>query len=115
MMRNRFALMLTGALAMAALLLVTVAPAAAQTSTAPAKTTAKGYTPPRLADGHPDLQGTYDLATLTPVDRPRGQNATMTPEEAKKLEAASAKHRVDADAKIAGDRTAPPKGGDGSV
>ena len=24
---------------------------------------------PRLADGHPDLQGTYDLATLTPVAR----------------------------------------------
>jgi hypothetical protein len=24
---------------------------------------------PRLADGHPDLQGTYDLATLTPVER----------------------------------------------
>src|SRR5262249_32069112 len=23
------------------------------------------YSPPRLADGHPDLQGTYDLATLT--------------------------------------------------
>ena len=25
---------------------------------------------PRMPDGHPDLQGTYDLATLTPVERP---------------------------------------------
>ncbi len=33
---------------------------------------------PRLADGHPDLQGTYDLATLTPVERPAGANATLT-------------------------------------
>jgi len=31
---------------------------------------AKPYSPPRTPDGHPDLQGTYDLATLTPLDRP---------------------------------------------
>jgi hypothetical protein len=24
---------------------------------------------PRMADGHPDLQGTYDLGTLTPLER----------------------------------------------
>jgi len=30
----------------------------------------KPYTVPRMADGHPDLQGTYDLATVTPIERP---------------------------------------------
>ena len=24
---------------------------------------------PRTPDGHPDLQGTYDLATMTPLER----------------------------------------------
>ncbi len=116
MMRNRFALlsMLTGVLAMAALLLVTVAPAAAQTSTAPAKTTAKPYTPPRMADGHPDLQGTYDLATLTPVERPAGTKGVLTKEEADKGEAAAAQTRARQDQAVSGDRSAPPKGGDGS-
>ena len=33
---------------------------------------AKPYSPTRMADGHPDLQGTYDLATLTPLERPAG-------------------------------------------
>ena len=30
------------------------------------------YSPPRMPDGRPDLQGTYDLATLTPLERPSG-------------------------------------------
>ena len=41
---------------------------------------------PRLPDGHPDLQGTYDLATLTPLERAAGTNAVLTREEAAKLE-----------------------------
>src|SRR5580693_5794764 len=40
----------------------------------------------RMADGHPDLQGTYDLATLTPIERVAGAQPTLTPEEAAKLE-----------------------------
>lgn len=70
---------------------------------------------PRLADGHPDLQGTYDLATMTPMERPRGMKATLSDEEAKRAEVAAAKMRAEADKPIAGDRNAPPKGGDGSV
>ena len=31
------------------------------------KPAAKPYTAPRTPDGHPDLQGMYDVATLTPV------------------------------------------------
>ena len=75
----------------------------------------KPYTVKRLADGHPDLQGTYDLATLTPMERPAGQNATLTKEEAAKLEAAAALRREQGDQSIKGDRAAPPKGGDGSL
>jgi hypothetical protein len=75
----------------------------------------KNFTVARMPDGHPDLQGTYDLATLTPVDRPRGANATLTQEEARKLETSSAQRRAQGDQKIQGDRSAPPKGGDGSL
>jgi hypothetical protein len=69
----------------------------------------------RTPDGHPDLQGTYDLATLTPIERPAGAKATLTPEEAAKLEAQTAAAKKQGDVSIKGDRPAPPKGGDGTV
>src|SRR5215472_14329163 len=96
---------------MAALLLWEPGPAAAQSQKAPDKADRTR----RMADGHPDLQGTYDIATLTPVDRPIGAPAVYTKEEARKREAAAAKQREKGDEAIAGNRTAPPKGGDGSV
>jgi hypothetical protein len=68
-----------------------------------------------MPDGHPDLQGTYDLATLTPVERPAGAKAAFTKEDAAKLEAAAARQREQGDRSIQGDRSAPPKGGDGSA
>jgi hypothetical protein len=74
----------------------------------------KSYTPSRMPDGHPDLQGTYDLATLTPLERPAGANAVLAKEEAAKLERAAALAREEGDKSIKGDRPAPPKGGDGS-
>jgi hypothetical protein len=96
---------------MAALLTWVPVPAAAQTQKAPAKS----HTSRRTPDGHPDLQGTYDLATLTPMERRPGANAALTKEEAAKMEAAAAKQRAQGDQAIQGDRTAPPKGGDGSL
>ena len=86
-----------------------------QSANAQNQKTAKPYSPHRLADGHPDLQGTYDLATLTPVDRPLNAPAVYTKEEAHKREAAAAQRRAEGDKSLASDRTAPPKGGDGSV
>src|SRR5438874_2688262 len=68
----------------------------------------------RTPDGHPDLQGTYDLATLTPLERPAGAKAVMTAEEAAKIERAAALRKEEEDQSIKGDRQAPPKGGDGS-
>ena len=109
-MRQRFVALASVAV-MAALLLGTGVPAAAQTTKAPAK--ASG--PHRMADGHPDLQGTYDLATLTPMERPSGAKLALTKEEAAKREAAAAKRREQGDQALQGDRPAPPKGGDGSI
>jgi hypothetical protein len=51
-------------------------PAVGQTpapgKTSPAK---KPWTPPRTADGHPDLQGIWTNATLTPLERPKNLGA----------------------------------------
>ena len=69
---------------------------------------------PRLADGHPDLQGTYDLGTITPLERRAGTPLVLTDEEAEKLETQVAKNYDKGNAQIAGDRAAPPKGGDGT-
>jgi hypothetical protein len=100
-----------GAAAMAALLVSTSVPAAAQSE----KADAKKYNPPRMPDGHPDLQGTYDLATITPMERAQGTPLVLTKEAALKLETARAAQRERADQPIDANRTAPPKGGDGSV
>src|SRR5258706_9930868 len=69
----------------------------------------------RLPDGHPDLQGTYDIASMTPLERAPGTPLVMTKEEAARFE----KGRADRVRRLAlpsnGDRAAPPVGGDGST
>ena len=72
---------------------------------------------PRTADGHPDLSGTYDIATLTPLERPEayGDNLFLAPEEAEKLVSETRAFIAD-DAKLSDpNREAPPAGGDGST
>jgi hypothetical protein len=100
-------LLFAGAPVLAVLLLWMPEPAAAQ-----APKPAKPYSPKRLADGHPDLQGTYDIATMTPLERPRNAPPAYPPDEARRREAAFAKEKQDADAPISGDRAVPKKGGE---
>ena len=71
---------------------------------------------PRTSGGRPDLSGTYDIATLTPLQRPErfGDTLSLSEEEA----AAIARQEFDRNAQRnqASDpnREAPPVGGDGS-
>jgi hypothetical protein len=84
-------------------------PAAARPVTLPGKTS----TIKRTADGHPDLQGTYDVATITPVERPAGvKSLTLTKEEATALEQYEADRQVKNDAPLDANRGAPPAGGE---
>jgi hypothetical protein len=52
---------------------------------------------PRMSDGHPDLQGTYDLATMTPLERWPGDPPFLTKEQAEILQRAELERRVAVD------------------
>jgi hypothetical protein len=113
LMTNRFAYL------SCALLLTLIIPAAGQAqpvkkAPVPKAATAGKYNPPRQADGHPDLSGTYDAATLTPLERMPGTKLIMTKEEAAKEEATAVALKRQGDESIEANRAAPPKGGDGS-
>ena len=79
---------------------------------------------PRTANGRPDLSGTYDTATLTPLERPveLGDRLALTEEEAAAIAegepvALAAVFGIPADRNIesAPPSEAPPVGGDGST
>ena len=78
----------------------------------------------RTAGGRPDLSGTYDTATLTPLERPAelGDRLTLTEEEAAAIAAGepvalAARFGIPQERNIeaAPPREAPPVGGDGSI
>lgn len=48
------------------------------------------YEPPRTAWGHPDLQGNWSNATLTPLTRPPGLEAVLSPEQVHEIESGQA-------------------------
>ncbi len=68
---------------------------------------------PRTTDGKPDLTGTYDVATLTPLQRPRefGDNLELTPEEAQKIMDAEEAAMAEANRNRGPATEAPPEGG----
>src|SRR5439155_1171038 len=88
------------ALGLASTTLEAQAPRGAQT---PKPTTA------RAADGHPDLSGTYDVATMTPLERPAGvDRLVLTKEEADAAETYEAQRQIKNDAPLDPNRRAPP-------
>ena len=88
-----------------------VAPAVAQ---APAST-AGDWVVPRTPAGHPDLQGNWSSATITPLQRPRNQGPTLSWEEVAVLEGRAEGYVERVSQPSDPDRIAPPVGGDGSV
>jgi hypothetical protein len=68
----------------------------------------------RTPDGHPDLQGTYDLGTLTPLERAANMPAVLSAADAAKLERQLLRELQLGAVRSRADRTAPPVGGDGS-
>ena len=91
----------------------------AQAAQTPAQTPAKAParaagTPARTPDGHPDFQGLYDVATVTPLERPAeaGGRLVIPNEEAAAAEAYDRQREAKDGAQISGDRGAPPAGGE---
>lgn len=68
---------------------------------------------PRTPSGRPDLSGTYDIATLTPLTRPRefGDRLFLTKEEADTIAAEQQERIALGAAPSDPDREAPPEGG----
>jgi hypothetical protein len=76
------------------------------------------YELPRMPDGHPDFQGTYDLATMTPLERWPGDPPLLTKEQAETLQKAEAERRAKSaggDESLPPDHPPPPVGGDTSI
>jgi len=75
--------------ALTLVLMLVLAPVAAQTpaTTSKAPSAGKSWTPPKTPDGKPDLQGIWSNATLTPLERPKnlGSKEFYTDEEFAKL------------------------------
>ncbi len=71
---------------------------------------------PRTASGRPDLSGTYDGATLTPLVRPPefGEKLYLTAEEAEKIAEQERKVTEERGSVSDPEREPPPPGGDGS-
>ncbi len=67
--------------------------------------------------GPPDLSGTFNVATLTPLQRPAafGNNLYLSPEEAERIAAEDAARKASRSEASDPDRDAPPEGGDGSA
>jgi hypothetical protein len=108
-MRNRFIAGTGAALLALALISLTAIPATAQTAKAAAKSAIR-----RMPDGHPDLQGVYDLATMTPMERMPGDPPVLSKEQAEKIQKAEMARRTADGGKLDPNRPSLPVGGDTS-
>ena len=72
---------------------------------------------PRTPSGKPDLSGTYDIATLTPLERPEkhGTALELTEQQAREIARSAAEASALLNSASDPGRDAPPQGGDGSV
>ena len=88
-----------------------------QAASAATSRIAKPYGPPRTPDGRPDLQGTWNVATLTPLERPEAlkDRVSLTDEEAARIAKTEQGVRELRSRTSRADRDAPPQGGDGST
>ena len=77
---------------------------------------AQGQDIPRTPSGRPDLSGTYDVSTLTPMQRPveLGTKMSLTDEEAAEVAEQERRRMAERNAPSDPNRGAPPQGGDGS-
>jgi hypothetical protein len=109
-MPNRFISQTRSAAVMAfALIWLLAVPGTAQT----AKTEAKSGIP-RMPDGHPDLRGTYDLSTMTTLERLPGDPPVLTKERAEEIQKAELARRNMDGGKLDPNRPRLPVGGDTS-
>jgi hypothetical protein len=65
----------------------------------------------RMPDGHPDLQGTYDLGMMTPLERFVGDPPFLSKEKAEALQKKEIARRAEDNKPESADRPAPPVGG----
>jgi hypothetical protein len=72
---------------------------------------------PRTPSGRPDLSGTYDVSTLTPLNRPTvyGDKQFLTNDEATQIATQELARLDERQQNSDPNRTAPPQGGDGST
>ena len=71
---------------------------------------------PRTPSGRPDLSGSYDVSTLTPMERPTelGEKMALSEEEAAEIAERARQRDVRRQRRSDPNRGAPPQGGDGS-
>ena len=109
-MRNQFAAF-AGAIALStAMVALGALPTAAQAPRAVAQAI------DRAAGGHPDLSGMYDVATMTPLERPAefGNRRALSADESAAMELYEKQRQEKSAAPSSADRDAPPVGGDTS-
>jgi len=90
-MKNRLIASTVGLAIVIALVPLALIPVASQTP----KGSTKGWNPPRITDGHPDLQGIWNYSTLTPMERPRdlAGKAFLSEQEAAEFEKRALQNR----------------------